>query len=62
MMHTGICPKCQLRRVVVRINHVPREPESGSVLRVRTHECGSLLEPLDVQPLPRSVKQPEHVR
>jgi hypothetical protein len=52
-MHTGVCPGCKVRRVLVRINYVVGQPESGNVLRVRTHECGSLLEPRDVRPLPR---------
>jgi hypothetical protein len=60
-MHTGICPSCKVRRVLVKINYVTGAPDQGNVLRVRTHECGSLLEPRDVQPLPRLVtKRPVH--
>lgn len=61
-MLTGICPRCQLRRVLVRINFVPGDPKAGSVHRVRRHDCGPLLEPRDVQSLrPLSMTRLTHV-
>jgi hypothetical protein len=43
-LHTGVCPKCGCRLVVVR------KPDGGAV--IRRHDCGSGLKARSVEPIP----------
>jgi hypothetical protein len=52
-MRSGICPECQFRKIIVRLNYDRGIPENGHFIAIREHEpCGKGLAPLDVQEIP----------